>query len=393
MSSLRRRFAALDQGQIDAVFAVVMIIELELEAWLTPGLSHSQRVVTALASVFFAAPIAYRRRSPSAALLFCVSVAAIQTLCGGQLLQNANGDTVPVIVLSYSVGAWLDLRASVRAVLLAFAVLMVTGFLPGDGGSPTDFANAAPFLAFVSLLTFPAWLVGRLLRERGKRADAFAELAEQAGIEQQERDAVAIAQERARIGAELQDIIAHSVSAMVIQAGGARALLGSDPARARASMLNVEQTGRDALADLRRLLGMLRKDDDPRALAPQPGLAQLAALLDSLREAGLDCQLRTVGTSVDLTPGVDLVAYRVIEEALRCVTRHGTRRAIVCVDYNPDALGVEVRARGPIPDLELDLGKIAQRVVLYEGSLAVVPVGVGNYTVRALLPLRMAVAA
>jgi signal transduction histidine kinase len=393
MSSLRRRFAALDRGQIDAVFAVVMIIELELEAWLTPGLSHSQRVVTALASVFFAAPIAYRRRSPSAALLFCVSVAAIQTLCGGQLLQNANGDTVPVIVLSYSVGAWLDLRASVRAVLLAFAVLMMTGFLPGDGGSPTDFANAAPFLAFVSLLAFPAWFVGRLLRERGKRADAFAELAEQAGIEQQERDAVAIAQERARIGAELQDIIAHSVSAMVIQAGGARALLGSDPARARASMLNVEQTGRDALADLRRLLGMLRKDDDPRALAPQPGLAQLAALLDSLREAGLDCQLRTVGTSVDLTPGVDLVAYRVIEEALRCVTRHGTRRAIVCVDYNPDALGVEVRARGPIPDLELDRGKIAQRVVLYEGSLAVVPVGVGNYTVRALLPLRMAVAA
>ena len=102
-------------------------------------------------------------------------------------------------------------------------------------------------------------------------------------------------EERARIGSELQDIIAHSVSAMVIQAGGARRRLRSDPERARDSILNVEHTGRDALADLRRLLGMLRKDDDPRALAPQPGLNQLGALIDSVRDAGLACELRIRG--------------------------------------------------------------------------------------------------
>jgi signal transduction histidine kinase len=270
---------------------------------------------------------------------------------------------------------------------------MLTGFLPGDGGSPTDFANAAPFLAFVSLLTFPAWFVGRLVRERGKRADAFAELAEQAAIEQRERDAAAIAQERVLIGAELQDIVAHSVSAMVIQAGGARSLLRSDPDRARESILNVEQTGRDALADLRRLLGMLRKDDDPRALAPQPGLDQLSALVDSIRATGLICDLRTEGKRVDLTPGIDLVAYRVIEEALVCLTRHRAGRTAVCVDYRTHEIEVEIRGRGSIPDLDEELSQVARRVTLYDGSLAVAPVAVGEYAVRATLPLGAVVAA
>jgi len=393
MSSLRQRFAALDQRRVDRVFAVVMIIELELEAWLAPGLSTSQRVVTAAASVCFAGPIAFRRRSPGGALLVCASIVAIQTLFGGQLMRNANGDTVPVIVLSYSVGAWLDFRVSVRTVLIAFALLMSSGFLPGDGGSPTDFADAAPFLAFVSLLTFPAWFVGRLLRERGRRADAFAELAEQAAVEQRERDAAAIAQERTRIGTELQDIIAHSVSAMVIQAGGAHALLRSDPGRAREAILNVEQTGRDALADLRRLLGMLRKDDDPRALTPQPGLDQLRALVDSVREAGSVCDLRTEGEPVDLTPGVDLVAYRVIEEALRCVTRNAASRAVVCIGYKPHELELEVRGRGSIPDLEQDLGQVARRVALYDGRLRIKAFGVGDYAVRATLPLGVPVPA
>jgi signal transduction histidine kinase len=393
MRTLRRRCAALGQRRIDAVVAVAVVIELQLEAWLTPGLSISQRVVTAVASVFFAAPIAFRRRSPSGALLVCASVAAIQTLFGGQLLHNDYGDTVPVVVLSYSVGAWLELRASVRTLLLAFVVLMLTGFLPGDGGSPTDFANAAPFLAFVSLLIFPAWFVGRLVRERGKRADAFAELAEQAAIEQRDRDAAAIAQERVLIGAELQDIVAHSVSAMVIQAGGARSLLRSDPDRARESILNVEQTGRDALADLRRLLGMLRKDDDPRALAPQPGLDQLSALVESIRATGFVCELRTEGTRVDLTPGIDLVAYRVVEEALSCLTRHRAGRSAVCVDYRTHEIEVEIRGRGSIPDLGAELSQIARRVSLYDGSLAVAPVAVGEYAVRATLPLGVVAAA
>ena len=271
MRVLREWAARLGPMRVDAIFAVAMIIELELEAWLNRGIPDSQRLVTAVASVFFAAPIAFRRRSPSFALLLCLSVAVIQTIFAGALLQNLGGDTVPVLALSYSAGAWLDSRRSVRTLLIACCLLGANEFLPFDGGPPSGLGDTAYVVFYASMLVFPAWFAGRLIRERRRRASAFRELALQAAVEQTERESAAIAAERARIGTELQDIIAHSVSAMVIQAGGARQFLGSDPDRARDSILNVEHIGREALADLRRLLGMLRKDDDPARSPPSPG--------------------------------------------------------------------------------------------------------------------------
>src|SRR6202043_1497050 len=113
--------------------------------------------------------------------------------------------------------------------------------------------------------------------------------------------AAAVAEERARIGTELRDIIAHSVSAMVVQAGGARMLLRRDPDRARDGIISIEETGREALGDLRRLLGILRKDDDPRALSPQPGLGQIGSLLESRSTAGATWTMRFVGEPADIT--------------------------------------------------------------------------------------------
>ena len=163
-------------------------------------------------------------------------------------------------------------------------------------------------------------------REPIRRADAFRELAAPTAAESEAREQAAIAAERVRIGHELQDIIAHSVSAMVMQAGGARRLLRTEPERARDSILSVEQTGREALADLRRLLGMLRRDDDPRALAPQPGLDQLPALVESHPRTPVSpASCVTEGEPVALTPGIDLVGYRVIEAALAEAPRHAQR--------------------------------------------------------------------
>ena len=395
MSRLRERAAGLDPTRVDAILAVVVIIELELEAWLNRGIPDSHRLVTAVASVFFAAPIAIRRRSPSLALLFCLTIAAIQALLGGALLLNPSGDIVPVLVLAYSAGAWLDPRHSVRTLLLALPLLVASGLLPGDGGPLSGVGSVTSVLAFDSLLIFPAWFVGRLVRERSRRAAAFHELAALAAVELQQRESAAIAEERARIGGELQDIIAHSVSMMVVQAGGARLVLRSDPERARDSILNVEQTGREALADLRRLLGMLRKDEDPRALAPQPGLDQIAALIDSIREAGFACELHTIGSLVDLTPGVDLVAYRVIEAALQSAAQHRSSRAVVTVRYRPHELELEIRGHGSIFDLDLDheLGAIAGRIALYDGTLRVLPIGGGGFALQARLPLGAAIPA
>ena len=270
--------------------ALAAIVAIELTCWLTSGISTSDRVITAVAAVLFAAPIAVRRVWPAVALVFSLAVVTISTPFGGQLLSNDNAYVIPVLVLSYSAGAWLDTRRSVVALGLGLALLWAWALLPGPDGSTNGLGQTALAFFYVTVLLLPTWLVGRFVRRHGARAGAFRDLAAQAAAAQGAHDAAAIADERARIGSELQDIIAHSISAMVIQAGSARLLLRSDPGRARESILNVEETGRQALSDVRRLLGMLRKDDDPRALSPQPGLGQLAALIDSLRDAGLACE-------------------------------------------------------------------------------------------------------
>ena len=325
--------------------------------------------------------------------MFCLSVAAIQTLLGGQLISGLAGDLVPLLVLGYAAGAWLDSRRSAVTLVLALGLLGSCAFLPGDGASPTGPGSVTLALFWTSLMLLPGWFAGRLARERSRRATAFRDLAAQAAAEQDECESVAIAAERARIGRELEDIIAHSVSGMVIQAGGARRLMRTDPQRARDSILNVEHTGREALADLRRLLGMLRKDDDPRSLAPQPGLSQLAALIDSISDPGFACELRTLGGPIDLTPGVDLVAYRVVEAALLAAARHGASGAVVTVCYQPHELRLEIRGNGTIPDLGQSLRDIAQRVALYDGRLQTLPTGDGGFALQARLPVGEAIPA
>jgi signal transduction histidine kinase len=174
---------------------------------------------------------------------------------------------------------------------------------------------------------------------------------------------------------------------MVIQTSGARRLLQSQPERARDSILAVEQTGRETLSDLRRLLGVLRRDDDPRALAPQPGLDQLGALIRSLSAGGLDCDLRTDGARIDVTPGIDLVGYRVAEAALRSAAEHGSRRASVTVYYRPQELGLEIRGDGQMPDLDSELQGMSERVALYEGSLRALSRIGERFALEARLPL------
>jgi signal transduction histidine kinase len=366
------RIADLDARRVDAILAAAILVELEAETWLANGVSDSHRFLTAVVAVVFAAPIAVRRRWPEGALVFCSAVAVVQELLGGDL-GAANGILLVPVVLAYSVGAWLDPRRSVSAVILGGTLF--GGFVLLSDTNPSLFGGIAADLFFACLFFAAPWFLGRLVRERGRRAAAFGELAIQAAAARGERERAAIAQERVRIGSELQDIIAHSVSAMVIQAGGARRLLRSDPERARASILTVEQTGREALADMRLLLGMLRKDDDPRALAPQPGLDQLATLLDAVRDGGLECELREEGESIDLTPGIDLVGYRVIEEVLACAVRHRCGRAVVSVRYRPGWLELEVSGGRPIPDLEVKMRGMSERVSLYDGSLETLSAG------------------
>jgi signal transduction histidine kinase len=381
MTPLRARIAGIDSARLDALLAIVIVAELELEIWLGSGIAESHRPLTAVAAVLFVAPLAVRRRWPAGALVCSSVLATIQALLGGRLGSTSGlGMMLALVLLAYSAGAWLDLRRGVLALILGAAAF--SGFVLRSGSGTTGITTG---LFFVGLVFTAPWFVGRLTRERNRRVRAFRELGLQAAAEREERKRAAIAEERVRIGHELQDIIAHSVSAMVIQAGGARQLVRTDPERARATILSVEQVGREALGDLRRVLGMLRKDEDPRALAPQPGLDQLGALLDSTREAGLECHLHLDGEPVDLTPGIDLVGYRVIEAALSSATAAGCRRAAVTVRHRGGDLQLGVESDDSIPGLERKLGGISERVALYGGSLRLAPAD--GFALHAHLPL------
>ena len=389
MRAVSDRVRSIDHARLDALLALAIMIELQLESWLDRGITDSHRVPTAIAAVLIVAPLAVRRRWPAGALVCCAAVGTVGELLGGRLSATSGlGTMLALVLLAYSAGAWLELRHGLVALLLAFAVFFAGFVFHPESSAPGGIDTA---LFFADLVFAAPWAVGRLARERNRRAGAFRQLVAQTSAEREERKRAAIAHERLRIGTDLQDVIAHSVSATVIQAGGARQLLRDDPDRARDSILAVERTGREALADLRGLLGMLRKDDDARALAPQPGLDQLPALLEAAREAGLDCILETEGTPIDLTPGVDLVGYRVVEAALQIAAVHRCHSATVTARYDPNRLELEIRGDTPILDLGRELRGMAERVALYDGSLRVLTAD--GLALRARLPLWTAVPA
>jgi len=231
------------------------------------------------------------------------------------------------------------------------------------------------------------WLLGaylRELRERARRAER----------EREERAAAAVVSERARIARELHDIVSHNVSVMVVQAEAAEEMLERDkPDRARAPVRKIEETGRAALTDMRRLLGVLREGDARPALNPQPGIANLELLLAKVREAGLPVELEVQGTPVPLSPGVDLSAYRIVQEALTNALKYaGRARARVLVRFMPGALELEVTDDGAGADGVgggggQGLVGMRERVALFGGELEAGPRLEGGYRVYARLPL------
>jgi signal transduction histidine kinase len=249
------------------------------------------------------------------------------------------------------------------------------------------------------------------LRGRGERAVQLEQRAAQLEAEQQAQAQAAVAAERARIARELHDVIAHSVSVMVIQAGAAEQLLEETPERARGPLVAVQDTGRQTIVELRRLLGILRDDGQELSLAPQPGLASLDLLLEEMRQAGLLVQLRVEGQPGRLPPGVDLAAYRIVQEALTNTLRHaGPAQAEVVVRYLEQALELEIvdDGSGPGPNDGAAGGSgqskghglvgMRERVALYGGTLHAGPrataAGTGTagtgYVVRVRLPTQPA---
>jgi glucose-6-phosphate-specific signal transduction histidine kinase len=384
------RVRLLNGHRVDELLAVVLIVEMELEIWLRlPPHLWAERPLEAVAAVFYGAPVAVRRRRPAAALIACGLVLLVQAAAGGDLFDALVATLLPPVVLAFGVGAWLDLRLSLRALAAGFALFaaaMVLADLIVPAHRDSSLASDLPAIA---TLIFGAGLAGRLARGRARQAAGFRELAAISASLQAERAGAAVSEERIRISRELQDVIAGSVNSMVGLAGEAALLVRSDPEQARNTISTMEITGRQALADVRRLLGVLRKEDDSFPLAPQPDLNQVWALLVSLRARGLECELTHQGEPVDLLPGVSLVAYRVIESSVEIFAEH-CRRSSVAVRFQGDWLELEIGTDTRIGiDLEARLAAIKQRVSLYDGSLGFTHLD-GGSAIRARFPLAIA---
>ena len=223
---------------------------------------------------------------------------------------------------------------------------MIVQAQPGSG-TALDFGDAEVDLASWLVIGIGLPLAAFALRRREERAVALEAEAERLAREREERARAAVAAERARIARDLHDVIAHSVSVMTVQGGAARLLLEQDAQRAREPLLAVEETGHQAMAEMRRLLGIVHAEEDAPALAPQPGLADLEALVEQMRQAGLPVALEVQGAPKALAPGLGLAGYRIVQEALTNALKHaGPARAWVTVRYEPDALVLEIADDG-----------------------------------------------
>jgi signal transduction histidine kinase len=286
----------------------------------------------------------------------------------------------------YAVGAHCSGRRGLVGAGGALAVLFTYDQVHGSLGQAHG-SRPGAMLIFAG-----AWLVGREARRHRDEMTLLRERAVLQEHEQEERARAAVTAERGRIARELHDVVAHSVSVMVVQAQAGPRLLG-DAEQASGAFRSIESSGREALVELRRLLGVLRTGDEQLAIGPQPGLGSLESLLEQVREAGLPVTLHIEGVPVPLSPGVDLSAYRIVQEALTNALKHAdAATADVTIRYGSSRLELEIHDDGAGASQGVNgsghgLIGMRERVALYGGDLDAGTRNGSGYTVHARLPL------
>jgi signal transduction histidine kinase len=362
----------------DTVIGVVLATYAQLEIWypraaIGVGDVNGSKAILVPTALAMTLPVALRRRFPLVVAVTVMVATAFQNVLTTPT-QGLAGIVAGLLAL-YSVGAYAEPASAAIAGATAFAA--VAGGAKGGGD-----------LAFGTLIFGGALLAGVAVRRRHLREQ---ELERETRKLTHERDA-AVATERARLARELHDVVAHSVSTMVVQAQAGGSLLDTEPARAHEALRAIERAGRQALVELRHLLGLLRDDEAAAAFAPQPGLRELSALLETFRSAGLSVELRAEGEAVTLPPGLDLTAYRIVQEALTNSLKHAAPAAAeVVLRYFDHAVEVEIidtgSRRAPANGVGQGLIGMRERVALYGGQLETGPRDGGGFLVRARLPV------
>ena len=355
--------------KIDAVMAAALLVLGVAEA-----IARDDTIGWLVSAVVNAAAVCFRRRQPVVALLAVIVVQAV--------VHDATYDTDPLspflaeLILLFTVGYELHARQA----LLGLAAAVVYVAIDYGSGRIQQVSQGAAQIGFYLL----AWGGGRIVHGQETRRRA----AEVQVVHAEEH----VAEERARIARELHDGVAHSVSVMVLQVGAVRRLLGDERPRERDVLAGVEELGRQAVGELHTMLGILRRADAGAELAPQPSLRRVSELVDQVRSAGLDASL-TVSGNAELAPGLDMSAFRIVQEALTNTLRHAPgSRVSVTVEYGRDLVlevvddGARRNGHSAPPGSGHGLVGMRERAALYGGSLEAGPRD-GGFAVRAVLPL------
>ena len=389
------RLRSLDPLVVDALLAVVATI-IGIATVFAQDLSEGMTEPTAVAVItacVTCAPVTVRRRAPLLAVV--ISSAGILA----HIVADFPEGSLPLVVLflTYTVAAWSTPRRAVAGLGAVYVTLMLVGLSDAPGLDTIGLVGNFATYGCV-------WAIGIAVRSRRETIEVRVREAEERADVERQRAGRVLAEERLRIAQELHDVVAHSMSVIAVQAGVGAHMLESRPDQARAALDAISATSRGTLSEMRRLLGVLRDTDGERVHTPTPGVANLASLVDDVRAAGVPVRLDVRGSSNVVHAGVELSAYRIVQEALTNVIKHAgvTTRVDVNVQYLRGCLAVEViddgRGAAAVPASNgagTDMGATAsghgllgmrERVELWGGDLSVGPVSGGGYRVKAQLP-------
>ena len=377
-------YRSLDPRLVDAVvgtvFTVISVVSVlnvgdpEL-GYADPG------VLAVILALVFGSAFYVRQSAP----LVCTLVSATALVLIATLDYQSNAQSQMLLVAMYALGSY---ESGVRRVVgfvgveVGVAIVAIVGIPEASTGN----------LMFAGALYAAVFFIGVAMRNRRLYQEQLEQRADLLAREHQEAAARAIADERLRIAQELHDVVAHSMGVIAVQAGVGSHVIETDPAEAKRSLDAISVTSRTTLAEIRRLLGVLRADGDGAAYAPAPGLADLDRLVADIRAAGVGVDVVTEGTPHEVPPGVDLTAYRIVQEALTNVLKHaGPARAAVTVGYEPDAITLEVvddgrGINGRATEGGHGLLGMRERVAVYGGTLDAGPRVGGGFRVAARLP-------
>jgi len=355
------------------LLVIVALIELPLDSL------GDRRGVTYVAAVAICAALAFRRRATFWVVAFQATVVVVQEIAGGHAADTAFAPFLALMVAMFTLAA----RSSTRELIAGTALMAIAVGVIAAG---TDDVGGTLVFGVLFAVAFPV-AVGLSYGARTRLTQRLRERAMELELDRERRARDAVAAERRRIAGELHDVVTHSVSVMVVQAAAARRLVPTDPERAREAMVAIEHTGREALNEMRRLLGILRRGDEDLALTPQPTLKRLDLIA---QQSGMRVDVTVEGDPPAIPPGLDVAAYRVVQEALRAMQRAGGDGAAVTVRYSRRGIDLEVSGDAAVyedHEAEVRLLGTRERIALFGGELTAGRRRGGGWGLRARLPL------